>query len=47
MGGWEIHIGLYPGVLIGVRTYQSENLTDHVLYFPFFEVCLTIYHEEE
>jgi|TARA_R110000822_G_scaffold123078_3_gene257422 hypothetical protein len=47
MGDWEIHIGLYPGILFGVRSYKNEETTDHVLYMPIIEICLTIYHEEE
>ena len=47
MGNWELSIGLYPGVLFGIRSYQSDELTDHVLYLPFFELCLTVYHNGE
>ena len=42
MGDWELVLGAYPGILIGARTYKNENTTDHVLYIPFFELCLTI-----
>ena len=44
MTGWELSVGLYPGVLIGARSYPEKNLTDHVLYIPFIEICLTIYY---
>lgn len=47
MGNWVLSIGLYPGILLGIRSYQSKILTDHVLYLPFFELCLTIYHDEQ
>lgn len=47
MGNWELSIGLYPGVLLGIRSYQNEDLTDHVLYLPFFELCLTVFHDGE
>lgn len=47
ISGWEISIGMYPGILFGVRSYQSEGITDHVLYIPFVELCLTIYREDE
>jgi len=43
MTAWELSLGLYPGVLIGVRSYVEDNLTEHVLYLPFLELCLTIY----
>jgi len=43
---WELSLGLYPGILIGVRSYINETTTDHVLYIPFVELCLTIYKNE-
>lgn len=47
--GWEITLGFYPGILFGVRTYgyKKTNTTDHVLYLPFVDICLTIYKEED
>ena len=39
-------IGLYPGILLGIRTYRSFRKVDHVLYLPFFDFCLTIYYYE-
>ena len=47
MESWELSLGLYTGILIGIRSYQNEELTDHVLYLPFFEICLTVYHDRE
>jgi hypothetical protein len=40
---WEIEVGLYPGVCLGIRSYPSKTFTTHVLYIPFFDVALTIY----
>ncbi len=45
MAGWELSISLYPGVLIGIRSYSEENFTEHVLYLPFVELCLTVHYE--
>ena len=45
MTGWEISVGLYPGVLLGIRSYVENESIDHVLYIPFVELCLTIYYE--
>ncbi len=45
MTGWELSLGLYPGVLIGMRSYVEDHLTDHVFYLPFVELCLTIYKQ--
>ena len=49
---WELSIGLYPGMLIGFRSYVDEGVDDcgngysqvtHVLYLPFLDVSLAIY----
>ena len=34
-GQWAITMGFYPGVLIGMRSYRTEELTTHVFYLPF------------
>tara|TARA_A100001391_G_C4888030_1_gene230053 strand:- start:325 stop:471 length:147 start_codon:yes stop_codon:yes gene_type:complete len=41
---WEFSAGFYPGVLIGARSYKSEDKVDHVLYLPLMDFCLTIYN---
>lgn len=45
MEGWELSVSLYPGVLIGIRSYPEKQFTEHVLYLPFVELCLTIHYE--
>ncbi len=45
MAGWELSISLYPGDIIGIRSYIEENFTEHVLYLPFVELCLTVHYE--
>ena len=45
MISWELSIGLYPGILFGVRSYINDSATDHVLYIPFIELCFTIYKD--
>ena len=42
---WELSFGFYPGILLGFRTYKEINKTNHVLYIPFADVCLTIIHD--
>ena len=51
MKDFNISVGFYPGVLLGVRTYKKEMrdnegnirlVLHHVLYIPFFDLCLTI-----
>ena len=39
---WELSIGFYPGVLIGVRSYIEKDHVLHVLYLPFIDLCLEI-----
>ena len=43
--GWELSAGLYPGVLIGVRSYPEDKFSELVFYLPFVELCLTIHYE--
>lgn len=43
---WELSIGTYPGIVLGVRTYLQESSTDYVLYLPFIDICLSIFNEE-
>ena len=40
---WSIELGIYPGILIGMRTYPAKDHSIHVLYLPFFDVALTVY----
>ena len=40
---WTLEIGLYPGILLGFRTYEQKGHIMHVLYFPFVEFGLSIY----
>jgi len=45
MKPWELSLGLYPGIVIGGRSYVSDDYVEHVLYLPFVELCLTVYDE--
>jgi len=40
--GWELSIGLYPGILLGIRSYINENYNEHVIYLPFVDICLIV-----
>ena len=42
---WELSLGLYPGIVVGARSYVQNKITEHVLYIPFIELCLTIHNE--
>jgi len=43
---WEMSIGVYPGVLFGIRSYRESNFTEHVLYLPFVDLAVTIFYDE-
>lgn len=38
--GWAFSVGLYPGILIGMRTYDFEDSTMHAFYIPFIDFIL-------
>jgi hypothetical protein len=40
---WSLSIGTYPGILLGVRTYNEDQQTTHVLYLPFIDLALEVY----
>jgi len=46
MKAFRISIGLYPGVLIGVRTYEQEDVVQHVVYLPFVDIAFEYIKEE-
>jgi hypothetical protein len=37
---WSFSVGLYPGILIGMRTYDFEESRMHALYIPFVDFIL-------
>jgi len=39
---WELSVGLYPGLLFGLRTYEEPKFNTHVLYLPFINIALEI-----
>ena len=39
---WEITAGLYPGILIGMRSYIEKDYVQHVFYIPFVDICIEI-----
>ena len=42
MREWELSLGLYPGIIVGFRTYEGNDRNNHVLYLPFVDICLTV-----
>lgn len=54
---WGLDIGLYPGILIGIRSYSEIRksveankiyyVTSHVLYLPFIDLCLDLWYDRQ
>ena len=42
MKDWELSFGFYPGIVLGFSSYKEIEKTNHVLYVPFVDVCITI-----
>ena len=40
---WSIEIGFYPGIVMGIRSYEEPEHTTHVLYLPFVDLALTVF----
>jgi hypothetical protein len=47
VAGWQLTIGTYQGICFGIRSYPEQTKTDHVLYIPFLDLCLTVYYESD
>lgn len=44
---WFFSVGIYPGIVLGVRSYYYEDSSvDHVLYLPFVDFVLSIRRDE-
>ena len=39
---WTLAVGIYPGILFGIRTYEEADFKTHVLYLPFVDIALEI-----
>jgi hypothetical protein len=40
---WTLSVGFYPGILLGMRSYNEEEQTTHVFYIPFIDLALEVY----
>jgi|TARA_R110002012_G_C11247972_1_gene566308 hypothetical protein len=40
---WSLSVGFYPGLLLGIRSYDEDDKITHVLYFPFVDIALEIF----
>ena len=39
---WWFSIGLNPGIVVGVRSYDQPETVIHVIYIPFIDIALEI-----
>lgn len=46
---WELSFGLFNGILLGYRQYPDygSGKENHVIYVGIFDICLTLYDEQE
>lgn len=44
---WSLEVGMYPGIVGGIRTYNEKHFTEIVLYIPFVNVILTVYYVDD
>jgi len=40
---YSIEIGIYPGIVFGIRTYDEPEQISFVAYIPFIDFCITFY----
>ena len=40
---WSLSLGTYPGIVVGMRSYEEESQTTHVIYLPFIDIALELY----
>ena len=45
MTGWELSLGFYTGVLIGIYSDKYENGYRHCLYIPFLFIEIDTYYD--
>jgi hypothetical protein len=44
---WHLSLGIYPGIVLGIRSYYYEDSSvDHVLYLPFVDIVLSLRSNE-
>ena len=43
---FTIEFTFYPGILLGFRTYQSDDGNFHTLYVPFFSISISFKNDE-
>lgn len=39
---WSLSLGTYPGILLGIRSYEGDTHRQHVIYLPFIDLAFEI-----
>tara|TARA_R110002126_G_scaffold123320_2_gene265310 strand:+ start:162 stop:314 length:153 start_codon:yes stop_codon:yes gene_type:complete len=47
MKSFDINVGIYPGVLIGIRTYKDYDSNTHAIYLPFFSIHIVVFKDTD
>ena len=42
---WSMALGLYPGILFGMRSYHGPTHSQHVFYLPVVDLAIEIENE--
>tara|TARA_R100000935_G_scaffold38950_1_gene60345 strand:- start:170 stop:322 length:153 start_codon:yes stop_codon:yes gene_type:complete len=45
MKSFDINVGIYPGFLIGMRTYKDVDSNTHAIYLPFFSIHIVVFKD--
>ena len=43
MRNWTLSVGFYPGILMGMRTYDEPDQVSYVMYIPFVDIALEVF----
>ena len=44
---FEVNVGFYPGVVVGIRTYHDVGFTTHVFYLPLVSLHVVVENDFE
>tara|TARA_R110000824_G_scaffold245668_1_gene434738 strand:- start:235 stop:387 length:153 start_codon:yes stop_codon:yes gene_type:complete len=47
MKSFDINVGIYPGFLIGIRTYKDYDANTHAIYLPFFSIHIVVFKDTD
>ena len=44
---FDVNIGFYPGIVIGIRTYHDVGFTTHAFYLPLVSLHIVVENDFE